>query len=254
MSITGIIVIAIVLCVAGIIQSGAGFGYGLFAIPLLLLLTDLTLPEIITIVSFCSFMQSLLGAYHLKESIPWKVSVPAIVIRIFSVLVGVFMLYKLTNLNIDDVKFIIGCILCGLVLLQLLVRVKPKQSVHWIWGGIAFSASGILSGICGMGGPPLVLWTMAHDWPVKKTRGFLFSVFAASIPLQLFLLYLTFGTTILYATLTALLYFPAVYLGTRIGMPIGNRLPRLVLRKIVYGILIFIGLNSIIPVIYKSVF
>jgi hypothetical protein len=46
---------------------------------------------------------------------------------------------------------------------------------------IAFAAAALgLAGICGMGGPPLVLWAMAHDWPADKVRAFLFACFAAT--------------------------------------------------------------------------
>jgi uncharacterized protein len=248
-----IVGIAIVLCIAGIIQSAAGFAYALFATPLLLII-GMPLPETITIVSICSFIQSSLGAFHLRKSIPWKVSSIAITVRVISIGIGLLILYKLSNQNINDIKFIIGCIICGLVILKLSIKVNVKEKLHWIWGAVSFSGSGILSGLCGMGGPPLVLWTIAHDWPVKKTRGFLFSVFAASIPPQILLLYLTFGNDILYAALTAICYFPAVLLGTKIGMPIGNRLPKSILQKIVYTILIIIGLSSTMPYIHTYLF
>jgi uncharacterized protein len=247
MDISEILIIAVILCIAGIIQSAAGFAYALFAAPLLLLFSNLSLPEIVTMISVCSFMQALLGAHHLRKSIPWKNTIPAIVLRVLSIFIGLMILCQLLNLNTIDVKFILGCVLCGLVALQLFIRVKPRESLHWIWGAVAFSLSGILSGFCGMGGPPLVLWVIAHDWTVKKTRSFLFTIFAASIPPQLCLLYLTFGIEIFNTVIITLLYFPAVYLGTKIGMPIGNSLSRLVLRRIVYSFLIIIGLNFIIP-------
>ena len=240
--------IAIVLFVAGIIQSAAGFAYALFATPLLLIL-DVPLQDAITIVSLCSFSQSTLGAFHLRKSIPWKTSLTAITVRILCIGIGLIILYKLSESNIDFIKFIIGCILCTLIILKLSLNIKVKETIHWVWGAISFSCSGILSGLCGMGGPPLVIWTIAHNWPVKKTRGFLFSVFAASIPPQILLLYLTFGENILYAVLTALCYIPVVFLGTQIGMPIGNRLSKSFLQKIVYIILIIIGLTSIFPYI-----
>ena len=248
-----IIGIAIVLCIAGIIQSAAGFAYALFATPLLLII-GMPLPETITTVSICSFLQSSLGAFHLRKSIPWEISSVAISVRVISIGIGLLILYSLAKFNIAYVKFIIGCIICGLVILKLSIKVKIKDKLHWIWGAFSFTGSGILSGICGMGGPPLVLWTIAHDWSVKRTRGFLFSVFAASIPPQIFLLYLTFGNDILYSALTGLLYFPAVLLGTKIGLPIGNRLPKSILQKIVYAILIIIGLTSTLPFIKDILF
>jgi uncharacterized membrane protein YfcA len=103
-----------------------------------------------------------------------------------------------------------------------------------------------------MGGPPLVLWAMHHDWPTGKIRGFLFSVFAVSIPIQVVLLYFWFGMNILRSAGTALLLAPAVFLGAAIGLPLGNRLPRPVLSGIVYTTLLVIGLSSIIPYIIQK--
>jgi len=80
---------------------------------------------------------------------------------------------------------VIGGILCLLVAIQYLWRQHPVKAMHWGWGGLAFIGSGLLAGLCGMGGPPLVIWSMAHDWPAEKTRGFLFAVFATSIPTKL---------------------------------------------------------------------
>ena len=34
-----------------------------------------------------------------------------------------------------------------------------------------------LLGLCGMGGPVMVLWVLAHDWPMNKARAFLFFLF-----------------------------------------------------------------------------
>ena len=46
---------------------------------------------------------------------------------------------------------------------------------------LTFTGSGVLAGLCGMGGPPLVLWAMAHDWPTQRIRGFLFAPGASAI-------------------------------------------------------------------------
>jgi hypothetical protein len=123
--------------------------------------------------------------------------------------------------------------------------------MHWLWGGLAFSSSGILAGICGMGGPPLVLWSVAQNWSVERTRGFIFTVMAASIPLQIFLLYLAFGADILGGIQFAFLAAPAVYIGAKIGLPIGNRMPKQILTRMVYSILIVVGFNFMAPSILQ---
>jgi uncharacterized membrane protein YfcA len=165
--------------------------------------------------------------------------------------VGIILLKRLALQNANEIKSVIGFILCVLVIIMLAVKIKPVDRMHWMWGGLAFSASGILAGICGMGGPPLVLWLVAHNWSVEKTRSFLFTVMAMSIPLQIFLLYLAFGADILSGIKFAFLALPAVYIGARFGLPIGNRMPKKILTRAVYSVLLIVGLNAMAPPILQ---
>ncbi|MCK5849969.1 MAG: sulfite exporter TauE/SafE family protein [Kiritimatiellae bacterium] len=246
MDIQTIIIIAGIMLTACTIQSAVGFGYGLFATPLLISI-GITLPEAIAIVATCSLVQAIIGSRHLHAVVPWRLSITASSIRLVTTILGMLILKEITSLKVSDVKFIVGCILCFAVGLQFFGKKKPSKTIHWAWDGLAFAASGLLAGVCGMGGPPLVFWLMAHDWSVEKTRGFLFSIFAISLPFLLILLYITFGTDILWNIGLALLLSPAVFVGALIGLPLGNRMPKHIMRIIVYLILLSIGLNSIIP-------
>lgn len=246
MDITTIIITAAIILVACAIQSAVGFGYALFATPLLISI-GVTLPESIALITTCSLIQALIGARHLRAAVPWRLSMIASATRLSFVVLGLFILKKITAMNPGDIRFIIGLILCLIVIIQFFVKKKPAQKVHWAWGGLAFTTSGLLSGICGMGGPPLVFWVMAHDWSVEKTRGFLFSVFSICIPFVLFMLYIAFGTEILWSMGLALLLSPAIFIGALIGLPLGNKIPKHIMRIIVYLILLAIGLNSTIP-------
>jgi uncharacterized membrane protein YfcA len=218
----------------------------LVATPLLIWI-GIPLPNVITIVAVCSFVQSFIGARHLRASVPWRLAVLATTARIGMLFIGLLILRQIAELDTGSVRFVVGVLLCLLVITQLVGRSRPAERIHWLWGGLAFSTSGLLAGASGMGGPPLVLWAISHNWPAEKIRGFLFTVFAASIPVQIVLLYFTFGTDILWSTLTALMLAPAVFLGAAIGLPLGNRLPRPVLSWIVYITLLVIGISSIVP-------
>lgn len=236
---------AAIVCGAGIVQSAVGFGYGLFATPLLMHI-GLALPNAIAIVILSSFAQTLIGSRHLRASVPWRAAFVAAGTRLAVAILGLLVLKRLITLSVGDIKLVVGVVLCIAVGLQS-VRMRPVQALHWVWGAVAFSVSGFLAGLCGMGGPPLVLWALAHDWPSKRTRGFLFATFAASIPGHIFLLWITFGAEIARSTGVGLLMLPATFLGAAIGLPIGNRIPRLLLRRIVYLVLLGIGLSAIIP-------
>lgn len=247
-----IILAAGVLCLASTVQSAIGFGYALVATPLLIW-TGIPLPVAITLVAVCSFVQAVIGVRHLRASVPWRLALIATTVRVGTLIVGLLILRQIAQLDTRAIRFVVGIVLCLLVITQLVGKIRPAKAVHWLWGALAFGISGLLAGVCGMGGPALVLWVMCHDWPAEKIRGFLFAVFAASIPIQIVLLYFTFGVDILWTTITALLLAPAVFLGAAIGLPLGNRLPRPVLRGVVYATLLVIGLSSIIPHIIQKI-
>jgi hypothetical protein len=236
----------IILLMAALIQSAVGFAYALFSTPLFLWI-EIPLPEAVTIIAMCSFFQACIGSSQLRASVPWRFAFSAIIIRTAATVVGIMLLKRLAIQNASEIKLVVGSILSVLVIILLVTRVQPVDRMHWMWGGLAFSSSGLLAGICGMGGPPLALWSVAQNWSVERTRGFMFTVYAVSIPIQIFLLYFAFGADILRGIQFAFMAAPAVYIGAKIGLPIGNRMPKKILIRMVYSILIVVGLNAMAP-------
>jgi len=237
----------LIIFLAGVAQSLVGFGYALFATPLLLW-SGVHLTTSIAVVATCSLLQSILGVYALKAELPWGESLKATAGRCIGLLFGLFVLKRLANLDMAQVRAVIGVILCIIVLVQFVWRPKPVKSLHWGWSGVAFISSGVLQGLCGMGGPPLVMWSMTHDWPGKKIRGFLFAAFGLTIPVQLALLSYTFGTVVLRNITLGIACFPLVYVGSKIGLRIGNAINTDKLKIIAYAMLLATGVSAVVPV------
>jgi uncharacterized membrane protein YfcA len=227
-------------------QSTVGFGYALYATPLLVWI-GIPLQNTIALVATCAMIQSVFGVQKLRASVPWRLVFTGTVIRMIAFLVGLCLLKRLVAASTEQIRMVVGLILCFLVMMLLLWQPRPVEKMHPAWDGLAFSASGLLAGVCGFGGPPLALWSMAHSWSTHKTRGFLFAAFAINIPIQTFFMYLAFGTTILWSVAIAIAFMPLVYLGSVIGLPIGNRLPKKTLRHIAYAILLVIGISAAAP-------
>ncbi|WP_422382746.1 hypothetical protein [Marinicellulosiphila megalodicopiae] len=134
---------------------------------------------------------------------------------------------------------------------RISIKLKPQAKLHWGWRGLAFSSSGLLAGICCMGGPSLVLWAMAHDWSTQKIRGFLFAAFTISLPIQILIMAFTFESSIVQSILMGVMLTPAIYIGAKIGLPLGNTLSKSLMRKILLFILLGIGLSSSLPFVYQ---
>lgn len=244
MELIEIIPVAVIILLAGTAQSIVGFGYALFSTPLLVWI-GMPLPGIITLVATCSMFQAAIGAHRLRSNAPWRLCWIATIIGLAGLIAGLLALRKLAGMPTDYIRMMVGAILCVLVTIQFFWRVRPVEKTHWGWAGFAFIASGFLRGICGMGGPPLVFWAMAHNWSSMKIRGFLFAVFATSLPIQIVLLYFTFGVFVLRYLVLGAMMLPLVYGGARMGLVVGDRLPRQKLRYIAYAILLVIGISSI---------
>ena len=232
-------------------QSAVGFGYALVATPLLVWI-GLPIEQTVALVATCSLIQAAIGARRLRADTPWRLSLTATAVRMLGVGIGTFGLMRLTTLDPARIRLAVGTLLCLLVAVQFCWRPKPVETSHWGWAALAFSASGLLSGISGMGGPPLVLWAMAHTWSSQKTRGFLFAVFLTAIPLQLVLLTYTFDSLrIVRAILLGLAFSPLVYLGTQAGLRIGHRISKEKLRLVAYLFLLAIGLSAVVPALFR---
>ncbi len=101
-----------------------------------------------------------------------------------------------------------------------------------------------------MGGPPLVLWVMAHDWTAERTRAFLFASFMGLVPVQLTLLYWTFGKDVVYGMAVGAALSPVVLLGSLLGLRVGARFSKPLLHRLAFLLLVAIALNAMFPQIW----
>ena len=98
--------------------------------------------------------------------------------------VGVALMYAIFQLDVARTKQVVGVVLLIVLGLQTCCKVQPRPHIHWAWTVVAGSLSGLMAGLLGMGGPPLVLWLMAHDWPSLRQRTFLWLSFLLLVPFQ----------------------------------------------------------------------
>ncbi|MEO0476556.1 MAG: TSUP family transporter, partial [Planctomycetota bacterium] len=127
------------------------------------------------------------------------------------------------------------------------LRVKPREHLAQGWAWLAGLAGGVTAGAVGMGGPPLVLWVVAHDWPNKKARLFLWASFWFVMPIQIVVLVLMFEpVTQLKMTGMGVLTLPIAMLGTAAGLWLGHRLPKQQLRWAMIALLVVLGVTSLV--------
>ena len=243
--------IALILFAGAAIQGAVGFSYALFATPLLVWL-GVPLTHCIVLVGVSSLVQSLTGSRRLRADVPWKEVFRSIVVRWSTLLVGLLVLRRLVGLPLPAIRLFLGIVICLLVGMQMsLSSLKPVPRLHWGWNVLAAGCSGFFAGLVGMGGPPLVLYALAHDWSPARTKGYLFSIFMLTIPVQLVLMFAAFGGGILMAAVLGAVLATLTFTGCIFGMRLSAAMSKPMLRRLAYGLLLLIGVNSIVqPVLF----
>ena len=242
---TQIVLIAGILALGVVLQGAVGFGSGMFAVPLMVL-SGVDLPVAISVLLAAVTMQTAYGTWHYRHHVPWRVTIEMTLSRYLTLPLGVYTLTFLADAGRDRAKQMLGIVLLAVVLVQLVVRVRPQQHLHAGWTPLAGMLSGFMAGAFGMGGPPLVLWTMAHDWPSRKSRAFLWSTFLLVMPLQLGLLAFAFSWPAVNAFIIGLALSPLIIIAAMAGSWLGDLLDRHRLRIIAFSFLVLIAISAIL--------
>jgi uncharacterized membrane protein YfcA len=211
----------------------------------LLLWLDIPAPKALAISVVSMMFQTGLNAWQLRAHIPWRETAWAASVRLVTMVLGTLMLKRIIANQSDLINLVVGVVVCATALIQWLWRVHPRDRLHPALGWTAFAISGVLGGLCGTGGPPVVLWVMSLNWDSSKTRVFLYCTFMVAVPFQLAVLYLTFGSPVAHSILQGLAVGPLVALSALLGLTLGHRLPKPHLRRLAYIILVLIGTRSI---------
>lgn len=233
-----------ILMLGSLIQGSAGFGFSLFALPIMLYL-GYSLPESVIIMVMGSSVQKVMAIVYLWKATEWRGHAPYMIAGILALPLGVFAMYHIAFLPQTAVKQVMGVVILVLLLLQWKGIIRPREHVARVWGYVAGALSGFLNGFANIGGPPLVLWILSHRWPNEKMRVTPIAFSLIFVPFQVFWMVERFGKFIWEPLLYAAMLTPAVILGTWIGLKIGKKISRYQLTLYMRVLLGFIALSSI---------
>lgn len=236
--------VSLILFASSIVQGAVGFAAGLFGIPLLML-SGISFPDAVAISLVAAAPQNIIPAWQLRREIDFRRTIKPMLIRFAMLPVGVFALWLIGHERKELASQLVGAIVLGIVAVQRISQTQPQKRLHPAWEWLAFGLGGFLLGFCGMGGPPMVLWVLAHDWPMNRARGFLFFIFAMGVVPQGLLLWLFFGTEVLDAMLLAAAALPALVVGLWVGLAISRVIPDRWLRVASIAILVLIAASAI---------
>ena len=97
-----------------------------------------------------------------------------------------------------------------------------------------------------MGGPPLVLWIIAHAWSTERSRGTMWALFTGLFPVQFIVLYANFGPAVPVALGWGAALVPFTLLGIPPGLWIGRRMSTKVLHRVCCAMLLIVAMIAIL--------
>ena len=248
-----VILAGLILIAGSMLQGAVGFGFGMFAIPLIMLLGAESY-QAIAILSICGSVQTISGVISLRKHIHWCQVAWVTAISCAILPLGVITQAAIVDIGRDQVRQVFGGLILAALILQQAWRIRPREHLHLGWGVLAAVLCGFMAGLAGMGGPALVMWVMAHTWTNERSRVTLWSVFLGLTPIQLIFLFHQFGDAVVPAMGSALVLAPITLLGVYPGIWLGNRIPRATLRHLAFGALAAISTWLIISPLVRSLF
>ena len=233
-----------ILFSAGLLQSIVGFGFSLFAIPSLLFI-GMTLPQAVATCLIGGFSQRIFLFPTLRGFVDWRTIRPMMISGLIAIPFGTLVLRQVANLPPSTVRQVIGVMIILTLLLQWFGKMQPRESVHKSWTYLAGIASGLLTGFANIGGPPIVLWILAHRFPPEKMRATCLLLFLAFAPFQIVILPIVFGKEVFASFGGALLLVPLVLAGSWIGLRLGSRLSASHVRLGMQALLLIIAVAAL---------
>ncbi len=244
-SLLSFISIIILVVVGSIVQTVGGFGFGIFV----MILLPSFMPTYSSALALSSFLSSTIAASIAIKQLR-RVQFKVVIIPILSYFLISTFAVELSIIGSDGIlKGLLGVVLIILSIYFLKFASNISITATPTTGAISGGLSGFLSGMFGMGGPPMVLYLLAST---QNTAAYL----ATS---QFF-----FATTNGYNTLIRALngsYTPFVlimwvislislYIGNKIGNKLVSKVSDKTLRNIVY---IFMGVSGVIITITEFI-
>ena len=242
--------IAIVLFVGGFIQSSAGFGFGLFALPLLLFL-KLQLQEAVIMVIIGSAIQKIMGIRYFRKVINLREISPLIISGLAGLPIGLYLMFRVSGLQQSSIKQLIGVLIIFMLIFRWSKLIKSVIRVKAMWTYIAGFLSGILNGFANIGGPPVVLWVLAQNWENRKMRATIISFSLFFVPFQIIIMIIIFGRTLYSPLFYSLVLSPSVLIGSWFGLKFGDRFSKKILEKYMELLLLIIALVSVLRPLFK---
>ena len=235
---TGIVVFLAPI-VAGIIQAVTGFGAGIFMMvffpTLFPILNASALSSSISFVATCTL------AWHYRKQADWKLTLLPSAIYILMSSVSILLAPFLPT---EILKKVFGVVMILLSIYFLTISGKLKVKANMVSATICAMISGVMGGLFGIGGPPMVIYFLAALDDKEKYLGTI-QLFFFITGTYTFIFRIINGIYTVNLVPFTLIGIVGIMVGKKIGLRIVNKINVDTMKKLVYAFLGFAGLTNI---------
>lgn len=239
--------LSFLLCVtvATYVQTLTGFAFGLVLLSLVTTFNLASVADAANISSVLTLINAVAFFRAERQAPPWKMMRPALMASLVTVLLGVLSLRWMHDHAASWLEAGLGIviILCAVSLVvrkEQAARVGPPRSF-----AIAGALSGLLGGLFGTSGPPIVFYLYRQPLALDVVRRALLVMFASNSGMRLVMVVLSMGIAPR-ALLLCVLSVPIVQITTRLTMKAPPPLPPHVMRSVVAGLLALSGAAMVV--------
>lgn len=248
MPLDSLILFLLITGLASYFQTITGFGMGLIVIGAASIVHLASVPTLAAVVSFLSLGNGALALRGRMHHIDWP-AMKAAALGIFPAMIGgVLLLEYLSDFAAGLLRLFLGV---AIALSGAVFAIQPTpRVVRSTNAGFAFSGAlgGLLSGLFGIAGPPLILHFYRQPLSLSTVRYTLMLVFVVSAVGRTIFVFMQ-GHLIAEVWMLSALALPAMAIGTLIGRHYPPQFSAKTVRRIVFLLLTGIGASLVISVI-----
>ena len=237
----GIVVATVAsLFLAAFTQGVTGFGFGMVAMALLPLFSDVR--QVSIIIGIFSLVTTSSVLLSVRRHFAWRDFLFPTLGMFAGIPLGV---YALVLLDGSVIRRLVGVAILIACVQLLLPGGRTGRHISWPWGLAAGFTSGILGGAFGIGGPPVIAYATMQDWEGPRYRAMLCSFFATS-NLYRIVIMLSAGLITSEIAIRFAWGLPVVLGGVLVGIRMFDRLSRESFRKAVIVTLVVLALTLLL--------
>jgi len=241
-SLPQLLLVCLILAVAEAVYVTLGFGAGLIAVGGLALLLP-ELRDVVVLLLLVNLPAELWVVWTSRRDIVWR----GVLVLFAGIAVGIPVGTWLLRWGKPEILLTaLGFFLVAVGAVFLILPATRRRTLPgWVAPPVGV-LSGLLTGLFGTGGPPLVLYYQLGGAGKAAFRGHLMAIFLLMTTVRV-PSYAVFGLITPTRMWSALLVLPAVLMGALIGNRIHLELGEEMFRRLVSGALVVIGLLLLIP-------